>query len=177
MKDNPPQVFVNPQWIADMCAHNGKGQRERKVWQIGLETTLIPFFTATNATGTTAIPADALGAPIRLAYEKDGSVKFSPTGRPVTRVAKPITEQVRFMRDYFIATLDNHTEAVMKAKPAEYRKQVELAGKAGKPILTHDKQALDKAIQLQLEEAMRKAKAEEAEPVAEPEPEREAVTA
>ncbi|GAI99055.1 unnamed protein product, partial [marine sediment metagenome] len=75
-----------------------KNQRGRRVWSIDLESVWLPFFTATNTTGNTAIPFDALGSPLRLAYEKDGSVKFSPAGRPVIRVAKEISQGVAMVR-------------------------------------------------------------------------------
>jgi len=61
---------------------NGSKPRARRVWGIDLETIWLPFFTATNVMGDTAIPADAMGAPLRLGYNADGSVKFSKTGRP-----------------------------------------------------------------------------------------------
>ena len=43
--------------------------------------------------GDTAIPSEALGAPLRLGYNKDGTVKFSNSGKPVIRVAKELIGQ------------------------------------------------------------------------------------
>ncbi|GAI68191.1 unnamed protein product, partial [marine sediment metagenome] len=122
-----------------------------------------------------AIPSDALGAPIRLAYEKDGSVRFSKTGRPVSRVARPIRDSVTLIKDNFVAHLQHETEQIATDRQKDYAKQVEMATKAGKPIIAHDKAELDKAIQLQLEEALRVAE-QEAIPEA-PEPQKELVTA
>ena len=51
----------------------------RKVWSVDLETVWLPFFTATNTQGDTAIPSEALGAPLRLGYNKDGTGLNSPT--------------------------------------------------------------------------------------------------
>jgi len=62
--------------------------------------------------GDTAIPSDALGSPIRLAFDKDGSVKFSKTGRPVSRVAKPISDSVTLIRQNFVANLQQYAEQV-----------------------------------------------------------------
>ncbi|GAJ15229.1 unnamed protein product, partial [marine sediment metagenome] len=61
-----------PNYIKSLLLPNAKSPRGRRVWSIDLETAWLPFFTATNTMGDTAIPADALGAPIRLAYDKDG---------------------------------------------------------------------------------------------------------
>jgi len=127
--------------------------------------------------GDTAIPSDALGAPIRLAFDNDGSVKFSKTGRPISKVAKPISDNVTLIRQNFVANLQQYTEQVATDRQKDYTKQVEMATIAGKPIITHDRAELDKAIQLQLEEAMRQAQ-REAEPEAIPEAkEKELVTA
>jgi hypothetical protein len=46
--------------------------------------------------GDTAIPHEALGAPMRLVYNQDGSVKFSKAGKPVVKVAKDISDNVRW---------------------------------------------------------------------------------
>ena len=40
----------------------------------------VPFFTATNVTGETAVPSEDLGAPLRLSKAKDDSVKFTQGG-------------------------------------------------------------------------------------------------
>ncbi len=107
--------------------------------------------------GDTAIPSDALGSPIRLAYDKDGSVKFSKSGRPVSKVAKPIADSVTLVRQNFVANLQDYAQQVADGKQEEYAKQVALAVEAGKPIIAHDRQELDKAVQLQIEEALREA--------------------
>jgi len=160
-----PKV-TTPLYIKNLLLPNTKSPQGRRVWSIDLETVWLPFFTATNAMGDTAIPVDAIGCPIRLAYDKDGSVKFGKTGRPMTRVAKPLSDSVTLVRQNFVANLQQYAEEVAIGKVDEYGRVVELAQKAGQPILSHDKAELDKAIQLQIEEAMRIAT--EAEPVAEP---------
>ncbi|MBA7469518.1 hypothetical protein ES705_32888 [subsurface metagenome] len=164
-----------PNYIKNLLLPTTKSPVGRRVWSIDLETTWLPFFMATNAMGDTAIPADALGSPIRLAYDRDGSVKFSKTGRPVTRVAKPISASVTLIRQNFVANLQQYAEQVATDRQKDYKKQVEMAIIAGKPIIAHDKTELDKAVQLQLEEAMRQAEAETT-PEA-PEAKKELVTA
>ena len=149
-----------PNYIKSLLLPNPKSPRGRRVWSIDLETTWLPFFTATNVMGDTAIPADALGCPIRLAYDKDGSVKFSKTGRPVSRVARPIRDNVTLIRQNFEAHIQQYAEQVAESRQKDYTKQIEQATIAGKPIIAHDKAELDKAVQLQLEEAMRQAEAE-----------------
>jgi len=115
--------------------------------------------------GDTTIPLDALGCPIRLAYDKDGSVRFSKSGRVVSRVAKPISDSVTLIRQNFVANLQQYAEQVATERQEDYAKVIEQATIAGKPIKSHDRVELDKAIQLQLEEAMRQAQ-EEATPEA-----------
>jgi len=149
-----------PQYIKNLLLPNAKSPQGRRVWSIDLETVWLPFLTATNTMGDTAIPLDALGSPIRLAYDKDGGVKFSKAGRPVTRVAKPISDSVTLIRQNFVANLQQYAEQVATDRQEDYAKQVEMATIAGKPIIAHDRVELDKAIQLQLEEAIREAQEE-----------------
>ena len=172
-----------PSYIKNLLIPNAKSPTGRRVWSIDLETVWLPFLTATNTMGDTAIPSDALGSPIRLAFDKDGGVKFSKAGRPVTRVAKPISASVTLIRQNFTAHLQQFAEQVATDKREDYTKQVEMAVNAGRPIIAHDKVELDRAIQLQLEEAVRQAQEEavrqsqEEAPEQAPEQEKELVTA
>jgi len=168
--------LVTPQYIKSLLMPTTKSPMGRRVWSIDLETVWLPFFTATNAMGDTAIPYDALGCPIRLAYDKDGSVRFGKTGRPVSRVAKPLSDSVTLIRQNFVANLQQYAEQVATERQEEYATQVELAQKAGQPIIAHDRAELDKAIQLQIEEAMRQAQEEAQEEAVTPEPELVAVS-
>ena len=63
-----------PNYIRSLLMPNGNKPRGRRVWSIDLESVWLPFLTATNTVGDTAIPVDALGAPLRLAYNAVGSV-------------------------------------------------------------------------------------------------------
>ncbi len=103
-----------PSYIKALVMPSVKKAQARRVWSIDLETVWLPFFLATNTLGDTAIPADALGCPIRLGYNKDGSVKFGNTGRPVTRVAKELSQSVAMVRDNFTANLAGFAQAVAK---------------------------------------------------------------
>ena len=154
---------TTPNYIKSLLLPNAKSTQERRVWSIPLETVWLPFFTATNTMGDTAIPYDALGSPIRLAYDKDGSVKFSKSGRVVTKVVKPIADSVTLIRQNFVANLQQYAEQVATDREEDYAKQIEMATIAGKPIIAHDRIELDKAIQLQVAEAMRQAEAEATE--------------
>ena len=124
-----------------------------------------------NTMGDTAIPHDALGAPLRLAYNGDGSVKFSKSGRPVIKVAKDVQDNVRMVRENFVATLQAYAHSVAHENPDGYKAEVEASAKAGRPIVEKDKEALEAAIRLQAE-AIAEATPE---PRAEATPEREAV--
>ncbi len=147
-----------PSYIKSLLIPNAKKQG-RKVWSVDLETVWLPFFTSTNVMGDTAIPLDALGCPIRLAYNKDGSVKFGSSGRPVTKVAKDLSMHVAMVRENFTANLMQYAGVVANEKPQDYSKMVRQANTAGLPISQHDKAELDNAIQLQIAAALREAEA------------------
>jgi hypothetical protein len=117
----------------------------RKVWSVDLETVWLPTFTASNAAGKTFIPSEALGAPIRLKYADDGSVKFTKSGRPVTQVHKDISNAVAMVRENLIANLMSFTERVAATMPDAYKEQVRLAQEAGEPIVENDRANLQKA--------------------------------
>ncbi len=159
-----------PSYVKALLIRNGKKPAARKAWSIDLETVWLPFFTATNTMGDTAIPSDALGAPLRLAYNPDGSVKFSKAGRPVTKVAKELADNVRLVRENFTAGLQGYANMVITQNPEGYKAEVERARKAGEPSLAHDKANLDEAIQKSIE-----AKLAEVEATAKPEGKKERV--
>ena len=147
--------------IKDLVRPNGSKTQGRRVWSIDLESVWLPFFTATNAMGETAIAHDALGAPLRLAHEKDGSVKFSPnTGKPVIRVAKELQDSVKLVKANFVAGLLYHAHEVLAENPDAYREQVEANQSAGQPIVERDRQALENTFSVLIAQAQdgRKAK-------------------
>ncbi len=151
-----------PNYIKSLLIPNGRKPAGRKVWSIDLETVWLPFLTATNVMGDTRIPSEALGAPIRLAYDTDGSVKFSKTGRPITKIVKAIADTVRMVRENFTAGLLAYAGGVIADNTEGYKAQVLMAREAGEPFLTKDRESLQKAIL----EAMEKATA--SEPAKEP---------
>jgi len=143
-----------PNYIKSLLMPNGRRPAGRKVWSIDLELIWLPFFTATNVMGDTRIPHEALGAPLRLAYDADGSVKFSKTGRPITKVAKDLSDTIRMVRDNFTATLLSYANGVIAKRANDYKGMIELANKAGEPIVTRDKANLEQALIRQMEEAI-----------------------
>lgn len=155
---------ASPGYIKQLLQPNGSKKQGRRVWSVDLETVWLPFFHATNVMGDTAIPSDALGSPIRLAFDRDGAVKFSRTGRPVTRVVKDITQTVTLIRENMVANLQDYTAQVAEAKASQYKQSVSQAIKAGKPIIEKDRHELDKAIQAQMEQAVKEAEAVTSEP-------------
>jgi hypothetical protein len=145
-----------PTYIKSLVTPNtAKKPQGRKVWSIDLETVWLPFFTATNTMGDTVIPSEAIGCPMRLAYDKAGAVRFSQNGKPVIRVAKEVSDSVKMVRDNFVANLLQYTGEVMTSHSEEYTNQLALAERMGKPIAQHDNAELSKAI-----EAMKEAEAE-----------------
>ena len=159
-----------PTYIKALLVNNSKkAPQARRVWSIDLETVWLPFFTATNVMGDTTVPADALGAPLRLQYQKDGTVRFSPNGRPVIRVAKDLSDNIRLIRENFTAGLMAYAHGVSMENAEAWRAEVVKDGEAGKPIITHDNEMLSEAIakvMSDMSEAQTKAKAE-AKPKAE----------
>ncbi len=146
-----------PNYIKNLLIPTTKAPAGRRAWSIDLESVWIPFFTATNTMGDTAIPHDALGAPLRLAYNKDGSVKFGRNGRPTTRIAKPIAQSVSLVRENFVANLQQYANAVATDKADEYAQQVALSQEAGQPVQEHEQADIDKAIKLQIEQTVNEA--------------------
>lgn len=158
-----------PNYIKNLLKPTANKATSRKVWSIDLETVWLPFFTATNAMGDTAISSEAIGAPMRLAYNQDGSVKFSKAGKPVVKVAKDISDNVKMVRENFVAGLQTYTNTVFNEHGEAYKAQIQKAVVAGKPIIEHDKEKLDEAMEKMVEQAI--AEAEKTEPNISPEPE------
>jgi hypothetical protein len=158
-----------PTYIKSLVTPNtAKKPQGRKVWSIDLETVWLPFFTATNTMGDTSIPSEAIGCPMRLAYDKAGAVRFSQNGKPVIRVAKEVSDSVKMVRDNFVANLLQYTGEVMTSHSEEYTNQLSLAEKMGKPIAQHDNAELSKAIEAMKEaEATQEATTTEAEAIKE----------
>lgn len=135
-------MMETPSYIKALLTPNGAKPAGRKVWSIDLETVWLPFFTATNVMGDTAIEHEALGAPLRMAYDADGSVKFSKTGRPVVKVVKAIADSVRMVRENFVAGLMAYTHTIATENPDGYQSHIMASIEAGTPIVEKDRQAL-----------------------------------
>ncbi|MBF8267723.1 MAG: hypothetical protein HW388_1231 [Dehalococcoidia bacterium] len=155
-----------PPYIATLLQPNGKKAPSRKVWSIDLEHIWVPFFTATNVMEETSVPSEDLGAPLRLALAKDGSVRFSQTGRPALRVAPVLNSHIQMVRENFTATLINYTGKVAAEMKDAYRAQVEAAQKAALPIQQYQDTAIAEALRQQAE-AEAKAVLEAAEAIPE----------
>ena len=152
-------TMETPNYIKSLLTPTTKQPQGRKVWSIDLQQVWLPFFTATNTMGDTAIPSEAIGCPLRLGYDKAGQVRFSQAGRPVIRVAKEIADNVKLVRDNFTANLLNYAGGVMRDNAEGYKAQIEMAKKAGEPIYQHDKNQLSNALKARAE-AEAKAQAE-----------------
>lgn len=173
-----------PSYIKTLLVRkNGGKPNGRKVWSIDLETIWLPFFTATNVMGDTVLPADALGAPLRLSYNADGSVKFSKTARPIIRVAKDLSDAIRLIRENFTASLQSYAISVHNENRESWQREVDTAKEAGEPILANDRDKLNTAMAQMLTQSLEKAQSEAkakrkvAKKVATEEPQKVAVTA
>ena len=145
-----------PGYIKSLLKPNGKPQG-RRIWSVDLETVWLPFFTATNVMGETFIPAESLGAPLRLGYDQDGTVKFSKTGRPVIKVEKEIANGVKLARENFVEGLMAYARGVAIENAEGYKAQVVSAREAGAPIVTRDREALGDALEKLAAEAQAEA--------------------
>lgn len=132
--------------VTALVANRTQKQTGRKVWSIDLEAVWLPFFTATNTEGKTAIPAESLGAPLRLAYNKDGTVKFTEAGRPIIRVEKEIGANVKLVRENFVAGLLAYAKGVATENAEGFKATIEASVKAGAPIQTRDADNLVNAV-------------------------------
>lgn len=158
----------SPSYIVGLHKPTTKAQTGRKVWGVDLENVWIPHMLATNANGITAIPSEALGAPIRLGLDKAGQVRFSSSGKPVFRVAKEISSEVSIVRDNFLKNLLDYAEMTAKQNPDGFRSEVERASKAGEPIKKYENVQLSNAMKAKAEaeaQAVREAEAKEAEAI------------
>jgi len=138
--------YETPSYIVALLKPNGSKPVGRRVWSIDLESVWLPAFTAMNVMGETRIPHEALGAPLRLAYNADGTVKFSKTGRPVVKVVKDIADSVKLIRENLVAGLIAHAHAVATAYPDEYKAEAMANHEAGWPIVEKDRNALTNAV-------------------------------
>ncbi len=132
-------MYQTPGYIKQVIMPKARqAKTSRRVWSIDLETVWLPFFTATNAQGDTAIPSEAIGAPLRLATAKDGSIRFTDSGTPVIRVVKDIGDMVRSIREQFTAGLMAFTNGVATENAEAYKSEAIKAVEAGKPIIARD---------------------------------------
>ena len=147
--------ITTPEYIAMLLNPAPSKPQGRKVWSVDLETVWLPFFTASNVMGKTVIPPEALGAPLRLAYGKDGSPKFNTnTVKPVIKVAKELGESVKMVRENLVANLQHFSATVRKNKAEEYKAEVSTSIEAGKPIREADRIAINKAVAEAMAEAL-----------------------
>lgn len=169
------RMFDTPSYIRNLVIPQAKtAKTSRRVWSIDLESVWLPFFFATNANSDTAIPSEALGAPLRLSVGKDGTVRFNQSGKPVIRVVRDISDMVRLIRDNFTAGLLSYTHAVSTESPEAYNSEIVRSQVAGEPIMAHDVALLTEAVKVRLAcEAEARAKAE-AEATTEAKPKRKA---
>ena len=146
-----------PSYIKALLKPTSTKGASRKVWSVDLESVWLPFFTASNVQGDTSIPREALGAPLRLAKNEDGTAKFSKSGRPVLRVAPELGAQIKIVRENFVAGLVAYTGNVIKNKADDYNKEVAACQAAGKPINDQANADIEAALQAQVKAAQEEA--------------------
>lgn len=161
---NKPVTFIQ-----SLVAPSAGGATRRMSWGVDVEAVWVPFFTATNAVGDTNVSHDALGAPIRLSVDKEGQPRFGANGRPSMRVAPEMTQQIRTVRENFVASLQAFTGNTMEENSEAYENQVKLSQDAGAILVAQDAKVLSDheerqaLLEEQLEECLEEAPAVEAE--------------
>ena len=136
----------SPSFISALVSPGPGSNSGKKSWSIDVESVWVPFFTATNAMGDTNISHETLGAPIRLGLQKDGSVRFTQTGRPSMRIAPELSTQIRVVRENFVASLQDYTGTVIEEHTDAYRAQVERNQHSGSPLLAQDAKLLQEEL-------------------------------
>ena len=155
-----------PGYISALLQPRPERAADRRAWSIPVFGVWVPFFTATNTAGETRLSTEALGAPVRLAREKDGSAKIADSGRPVIRLVKELSDQVRMVRENFQAGLVAYAEGIVRTMPDAYKAQADTAREKGKVIYALETRLLVDTMAAKEAEG----KPAEAEPAAEPEP-------
>jgi hypothetical protein len=129
--------------VKSMLKPQRKQGGDKRAWSISMTTTWVPFYTATNTKGLTSIAPDVLGAPVRLARDKDGTIKFNKVGQPMTRVHPVLAEHVKVARENYEADLLAFAGNVAREMPGKYKAQVELAQRAAEPVIAQEVQDVD----------------------------------
>ena len=162
-----------PDYVKNLTKPNDGGNPPvKRAWSIDVQNVWVPFFTATNVTGQTEVPSEDLGAPVRLAKGRDGSIRFSQNGRPSTRIAPELNKHIKMVQANFIGGLVSYTGQVMEQHEDEYRAEVAKGYEAAKPIHAAEEQELQQAI-AEMEKAAQAEAAEHGESVNPPTPESE----
>ena len=129
---------ANVEYIKTLVAPRGPKSSGKKSWSIDVETDWVPFFIGTNVMGYTDIAPDALGAPLRLAHAKDGSIRFSQTGMPVVRVNPELSKAIGSVRENLVASMRLNTQVVKEERPEDFLNAVNAAMQAGMPLIELD---------------------------------------
>ena len=129
---------ANVEYIKTLVAPRGPKSSGKKSWSIDVETDWVPFFIGTNVQGHTDIAPDALGAPLRLAHAKDGSIRFSQSGMPVVRANPDLTKAIGSVRENLVASMRLNTQVVKEERPEAFQEAVNAARNAGLPLVEMD---------------------------------------
>lgn len=120
------------------------GKSGKKLWSADLETFWVGKALASNVMGYSDVPLQDIGAPIRVARNKDtNEPKFSSTGRLVTVASPGMKEYVQRVQENVFATLNQFEGNVRDERPEAFGRMVAAAAVAGRPI--QEKDATDAA--------------------------------
>ena len=122
------------EYIKSLLKPLGKSQSERKAWALGVDTFWKPVLTCANMEGTTSIPKDVLGQPLRLSKDSEGQVRFGKDGTPSLKLHKEFAGAVNTMRENFAASVLAEAKAKIASDPKAYGAYATECQQAGLPI-------------------------------------------
>lgn len=135
MTTDAPVKYSVPEYVKQLARPRAAGASERKVWSIGLDSKWVPYFTATNTAGVTAVSPAALGAPLRPAKDKSGAVRFGTSGKVQFRVEPELNASIMAAKENFEASLVEFAKSVQAEHPDEYRAQAQANAVAAAPVM------------------------------------------
>jgi len=137
----------NPLSISSLVRQGPAPRSSKKLWGGDVETQWVPFFSATNVLGDTAISDTSMGAPIITPIGEDGVPKFNRNGEPVRQVQTEIRRAVSSVQASFFAGLAQFAGEVQRLNQREYVEAVKRYQNAGTLV----KEAEDAAIEEELD--------------------------
>jgi len=102
----------------------------------------VPFFTATNVDGATAIPLEDLSVPVRLRRDNAGAVKVNAKGLPVYETVMTIKRQVLLAKARVLFNMQSSVAQIRSEREEAYADTVSLMQTKGDVIRAGEERIL-----------------------------------